>query len=624
MSTNFFALIAKKKFAPSIPTDLKNKASDEEVGRMVIEAIREIFQLGPEGQILQQVVEANFDLHAFQTKQQKELRDTMQAHEELRSSIPPIPSRPTLEEAGVPVRIRYRAQQEQLDSEIQALTRRLTKLSVNERGKPSDIPAQPPSRSAEAYEPPDSSTGPPAMNTRGARAKITREVLLAKLQGALSPQTPGNHGISISSPAPRLARGVHEAMDTPVDHLGVPSTPAAGHNAEYDVIKDEIRQRKRQLASMKSNMAHAIDQAYQVKLEEYEMERAMIRQYDEQKATIQRKQDEVGAVVALVTHLQQVSSYICSQLRDQLEGYHQVKNQLSGMILLKATNENVANPLAHSHLSGVYAILTLKYYKPTAVDFFQTLQRTLATKMDPNTDLMEGVVQIDQLYDLWEKMDYWSFMTKDLFFTLIGIQSFPSNQSAIRERAMQHILEKMGQMDRSREEAGGGSMMMTGVDGGQPTLYQELKSYVRLLCESKRTVAGTTTTTSSEAGGGGGRSHYGRGHRNQQTAHAAANGATTSKEATKPVSQVLTSAHVFKEQIRANRFHSIVNGKTVPYTATLGKCPQCSDDTKRSHAVPCVMTQCNQCLLYGHIKANCHQHNNAGFRSAFETANKSA
>ena len=99
-----------------------------------------------------------------------------------------------------------------------------------------------------------------------------------------------------------------------------------------------------------------------------------------------------------------------------------IKARLSCMVVLDSTAEMIANPFESNNLAGMVQILKTAYSKASLVTFNKDFSEALRCKIseyETNNNPVKAVESVDKIIGQWEAMDYWKYMTKDIFFVNI-------------------------------------------------------------------------------------------------------------------------------------------------------------------------------------------------------------
>lgn len=340
----------------------------------------------------------------------------------------------------------------------------------------------------------------------------------------------------------------------------------------------------------KEEFEKEIDKQY---LAAYQRWRSFAEKDIENKASAELAKKEVGKVTVLVTILEGIRtamSSITSKIKSAVKDHEKVKQKLMCMVTLKSTGESIPNPLENNNLSGLYEILKLEYAEATLVRFntdLQTVMKTSITQEELHKNPTKAVQLTDEALAVWMSMDYWNFMTQDVFFTNILLMAMPSSQFQIDcVKEVQKFVEGKGNgMTDHRDDS---SVSTAGVSKDFP-MYNHLKQYIKRCEESARhskALASGFSRKPSSYGGGSGGGKYG----NVETA------AMSGTEYTTEIGR--------DKQLKCK---DVTTGVEYPYTATKEKCSKCSARSADKHSPGCYLGTCNKCKLFGHKAAACSQ-----------------
>lgn len=338
----------------------------------------------------------------------------------------------------------------------------------------------------------------------------------------------------------------------------------------------------------------------------YEKNQADIKK---SKKTREKLTKEKGKVVCISSRLkgyQAAVNIICNKMVEAIDRCAAVKRAVSMRVTLVVSGEEVTDPFQLRNLCGIMQLLLVNYSKANFVTFNQTLLSTIAFKVDhrvTSSDPLSVVVQVCNMLSMWEAMDYWIYMTKDIFFSAVLINAM-SDTSDMKEKVMLKANEYMSLLDQ-REGEGDDDMSVSIVSkkSSELPIFKHICEYIRIVQESalKKSEAPpqlsqqTTPPLPPTAPHRNNRGWESRG------SERAAMGEETSA-ATKFVHEVTRKDKVSKKFTNAKGAV-----KEVIYTATKAICAGCYAQGKTPHEPKCWSKTCDVCGLYGHTSKICSQ-----------------
>jgi hypothetical protein len=302
----------------------------------------------------------------------------------------------------------------------------------------------------------------------------------------------------------------------------------------------------------------------------------------------------IGKFTILLTILEGIRaaiSTITSKIKAAVKDHEKVKQKLGCMVTLRATGESIANPLDNSNLAGLYEILKTEYAEATLVRFNSDLQLTMKlgiTLEDMTKNPMKAVQKSDEMLATWQSMDYWNYMTPDIFFTNILLNSLPT--SAFQRECVTEVskyLEAKNTFGDYREDS---SVVTTSVAAKGFPVYNFLRQYIKR-CEN----SGNHGKQAISNTGNFRRQPYPLRNGNVETAAAALSGMEYTTEIGR------------EKQATCKDTQS---GKDYVYTATKEPCAKCNArgaNPAEKHFPRCYTDTCLRCGLYGHKQHNCVQ-----------------
>lgn len=294
----------------------------------------------------------------------------------------------------------------------------------------------------------------------------------------------------------------------------------------------------------------------------------------------------------VVEGLRAAANCITSKLKVAAGLHERVKQKLCSRVVLEDTGEMIDNPYDNNNLSGMMQTLKVLYFTATLVHFNADLQRTLGasiSKEDVAKNPMKGVTLVERNIATWTTMNYWEYMTPDIFWTNMLLRVMPASefQTKCVEHVVSYITEKESG-DLTDEKSIKSVRHLTSMP-----IYNDLRDYIQRQEESGRhkpTVVHNPTSTGPNSN-----SQYaaaGRARGNVEQAHVA-------------VAELFTTTVGREKDIKCK---DVTNGKEFPYTATVEVCAPCLAKSDQCHKpYKCYTGSCNKCNLYGHKGYQCKQ-----------------
>ena len=344
-------------------------------------------------------------------------------------------------------------------------------------------------------------------------------------------------------------------------------------------------------------------------VDEYKTHTKSVRMAVKKKAKLlEAKSKEVLLSTKLKGYQSAISS-IVNRIKGVIVDCPEVKRTISMRVTIGTTGEEVSDPWYIGNLCGMKQILMNTYNKASLVTFNHTMLSTISYKADLHTstnDPIKVVQAVSAILNTWEMMGYYTFMTKDIFFTAILINSLAEG-SPVKEKVLLRANERMSEIDG---KDGTDADDMSTVRTSDMPLFTYISNYVKVLQDSM-VKTGTTNGAGATNGTGNGNGS-GNGTRRvwePRVPKGTESAALAQGDGDKVDNSTGKVATMFKYNV--NREHK-VQGKdkkerTVPYTSTREPCSVCNSPDKVSHNPPCLLHACYACGLFGHYGRGCRQ-----------------
>ena len=210
------------------------------------------------------------------------------------------------------------------------------------------------------------------------------------------------------------------------------------------------------------------------------------------------------------------------------------------------------------------------------------------------TDPMKAVQKVELSFGTWEVMAYWGYMSKDIFWTGILLNSFPKTAGDIREKLIFETNKYIRQAELEGRDMNSGDM----------PIYDHLREYIKTIQDSQE-------LTGRKADGGddtrsAAKTIYQKPRYHQGGLESAAAASIAS-------SLSVTSDTKFSGEVdrAAGVMTYSEDGRRRIYTATRVQCAEClrgrTATEKSTHAPQCFLGMCTTCNNYGHKWSDCKQ-----------------
>lgn len=331
---------------------------------------------------------------------------------------------------------------------------------------------------------------------------------------------------------------------------------------------------------------------YAVQYSDYMQKLTAYQTQQTEKKILKGKLERTAILSAVVEGLRGAVSSITSKVKNSASLHDRVKMKLCARVVLEDTGETIENPYDNNNLSGMMQLLKALYFTATLVHFNADFQRALGasiSKEDAAKNPMRAVSVVEKNITTWATMNYWDFMTPDIFWTNLLLRTIPACdfQSKCVEHVVWFITEREsgdGKDDKSTKSGRTSKSSMP--------VYDNLRDYIQRHEESNRhkpSVVHNQVPTSPNPN-----SQYtaGRGKGNVEHAHAVAQ------------AELFTTFVGRDKEIKCK---DVNTGMEFPYTATAEVCASCFSRNAQCHKPKCYTGACKKCLLYGHKGDQCKQ-----------------
>ena len=369
-----------------------------------------------------------------------------------------------------------------------------------------------------------------------------------------------------------------------------------------------------QLDDLQILMKDATNALFARQMEEYQSYMSKKESYSLLKTRYDQYKNMQTAVETVLNGYENCFRSITNAIRAQIPRVYEIHSYLQGNATIPATSESIIGPLQKGHLPGIYAILVEHYYQPSLVDFAITIRNTVQMRKGQDVPILEYVAQVERTIETWQRLQYWQYMTPDMFFTMICLHGLPSG---VYEKSSHFLMDKLEEKAKSNDQSSDdhstvhkASSHVQNYDHlfAQMSSFKELKAFLTKVVKSK-----SLSMKKSQPN-----QQYNKGQSEAEAAHSV-------KVTTKPASRSTTNNletldKKFSTEVSADFQYTIPHPKhkdrNASYTATLHKCvlcypggeaPQSGHKATNQHSPRCYGATCKNCNLFGHQDSQCRQ-----------------
>lgn len=331
---------------------------------------------------------------------------------------------------------------------------------------------------------------------------------------------------------------------------------------------------------------------YASEYKEYREKLAAYQTQQTEKNMLNEKIDRTTILSAVVEGLRGAVSSITSKVKNAVSLHDRVKMKLCSRVVLEDTGETIENPYDNNNLSGMMQLLKALYFTATLVHFNSDFQRALGasiSKEDAAKNPMKAVSVVERNITTWATMNYWDYMTPDIFWTNLLLRTIPACefQSKCVEHVVWFITERESGDTRDERSTKSGRLPKSSMP-----VYDNLREYIQRHEESNRHKPSGVHNQVAPSPNPNSQYGAGRGRGNVEQAHAAA------------LAELFTT---FVGRDRDIKCKDVNTGIEFPYTATAEVCAACFNRSAQCHKPKCYTGACKKCLLYGHKGDQCKQ-----------------
>lgn len=338
------------------------------------------------------------------------------------------------------------------------------------------------------------------------------------------------------------------------------------------------------------------DERHRIYAEQYSEYLDNSRKYQAQlteKKKLTATLERTAILSAIVEGLRGAISAISSKVKNAAGLHDRVRMKLCSRVVLDETSETIDNPFDNNNLSGMMQLLKALYFTATLVHFNSDFQRALGasiSKEDASKNPMKAVNVVEKNMAVWTTMNYWEYMTPDIFWTNLLLRTIPASE--FQSKCVEHVVSFITERESGDAKEDKSTKSGRNTKSSMP-IYDNLRDYIQRHEESNRhkpsaihsaTPPGPNLHSQYVAGRGG--------KGNVEQAHAAG------------IAELFTSTVGRDRDIKCK---DVNTGMEYPYTATSEVCASCFSRNAQCHKPKCYTGACKKCLLYGHKGDQCKQ-----------------
>lgn len=309
-------------------------------------------------------------------------------------------------------------------------------------------------------------------------------------------------------------------------------------------------------------------------------------------------------------HIQGILSAIgrmITKIKNAVQLNSRLKTILEGIIKIESTGERIHNPLETNNISGIYQALFDNFGKANFVSFTNDFLNTMSITIDAGiakTDPMKAVQKVELSFGTWEVMSYWGYMSKDIFWTGILLNSFPKTAGEIREKLIFETNKFIRQFDNEERDASKGDM----------PIYEHLREYIKTIQDSQELTGKAKAETADDAKGQQQQQQHSKYGNSYSRPKSGGGNLETAAAASSPSENIQSAGTKFTGEVAraAGAMTYTDDGRRRVYTSTKHQCTECLRSKtvageKSSHLPQCFLGICGQCNNYGHKWCDCRQ-----------------
>ena len=354
---------------------------------------------------------------------------------------------------------------------------------------------------------------------------------------------------------------------------------------------------------------------FKIEKDEYKLKKAAQKQIDEAVEELKKHQQNEGVIETLINGYISMVSTIANKIQAIAVNFPEVRSTLNGMVTLTTTGRILTGSYDKSCVAGMVQIIKNEFGKASFVSFQNDMVEAIGYRLSEkltNSSPMKAVTDVSLIYNQWETLGYWQYMTKDIFFTCLLLNSLHNkvntSGSDIRMDACMETSQFIRKNEEELREAGDEEMLIFKFVTGYIDVHQKSIG-------GMKSAGGAQGNGDKGGGDGGGKGAPRNDPRAGNRQHLRQLRAEEAAAADRVVEDEWFNGPVPRS---ANK--RCASNPKFAYCATKHLCSECyfkpsgggsqqQPQRKEStaHRPSCYAGQCNQCNLYGHTLAQCRQ-----------------
>lgn len=261
-----------------------------------------------------------------------------------------------------------------------------------------------------------------------------------------------------------------------------PTTRKKGETVSMESKNEFIIEEQRktdlelEISNRKDNIELEWKERYLEALSEYQMYQKELKDIEKRKKILKTEQEKKLILNIHVQGILSGLSIIVTKIKNAAQSSHKIRGILEGQVKLDMTGERIHNSYDNNNVSEMYQAL---YGKANFVTFTNDLLSTMSINIERDTaksNPMKAVQKTEVIFATWEVMGYWRYMSKDIFWTGILLNSFPKStgDNDIRDR----LIFETNNFIRTHEPDERSTL-----DGEMP-IYDHLRDYIKTIQDS--------------------------------------------------------------------------------------------------------------------------------------------
>lgn len=307
---------------------------------------------------------------------------------------------------------------------------------------------------------------------------------------------------------------------------------------------------------------------------------------------------------------------ICNKIKNAVKDRLKLKELLQSRIVFETTGEIMVNPYDKGNVPGMIGIIQRKFHRASFGVFTNELVDIMRMSYSSNisdTDPIKIGQAIDKIMGNWDSMNYWEYMTRDVFFTAILLRTL-APESATTTGAMLEVSRFINQRDKNMKSG----ELSNDEDSKSTPIYQHLMDYLSAISESMEMKRSSSKRIAKEESLNyndqdnhkytQSNQRHVRQYKNHGNAESAASAEFHDNKSFDKKVEVTHFDTQFRDSVTRDMNVTTVakNGYRVQYTSTRKECEQCKDPNTQ-HKPKCYLGKCKKCNNYGHKFENCRQ-----------------